>query len=102
VKFVDRLDFTLQNNQKRGPSVNLPLEGSNPFSRFSPPLNRWAPGTAFVVMKGQPVHSGHIKMIKLAEKALGAVTVLASNKAPNFEVENWKEIGSAPTLKKIS
>lgn len=100
VKFVDRLEFTLQNNQKREPFPKPTLNEKNPFSEFSYPFNEWRPNSTFVLMKAQPMHAGHVQMIKLAIESFGAVAVLASNKAPNLDSENIQSLGAATTLKK--
>jgi hypothetical protein len=83
VKFVDRLDFTLQNNANRE-SAPLPA-----------PFDVWRPGAAFMLMKGQPVHEGHIMTIRLANALHPVFTVLASQKEPHLEATKLSELGAA-------
>lgn len=95
-KLVDRLDFTLKNNARWNRTTPKPSDGS--------PFDAWRPGVAFVVMKGQPPHSGHIEMIKKAVElnAGGAVYVIASDKKPDLQAKTWKELKAADTKKDLA
>lgn len=92
VKLVDRLDFTIQNNQKRE------APGGNPFAGMPAPFDKWRGGEAFVLMKGQPVHQGHVEMIKLASEQFAKLSVVASEKAPNLEADKTTALGAAANL----
>ena len=91
-KWVDRLGFTLANNRA--------------WNRTAPsaPFAEWKPGTAFVVMKGQPIHAGHVAMIRAAverQRGQGDVHVILSDNAPNLAAETWKGLGAAGTKREL-
>lgn len=98
VKLVDRLAFTLLNNQRwnRGGDIK-------PLENFPVPFNVWNPQAVYVVLKGQPVHGGHIEMIKTAVRNNPGkkVYVLLSNKEPNLEATEWRGLGISDTKKKL-
>lgn len=108
VKFVDRLDFTVRNNARRGTLPNVEISEGTPrgppqFSDLPEPFNRWQPGAAFVLMKGQPVHSGHLRMIRRAvEMNPGApVYVIASNREADLAASAWGDLGLTDTKKEL-
>lgn len=109
VKWVDRLEFTLQNNIRwaRGSTAPGILPGSselaNQFSEMPEPLNQWRPGSVFLVMKGHPVHAGHIAMIRktIEESNRRDVFILLSDKGPNLNAATWKEFGAAERKKDL-
>lgn len=90
VKLVDRLNFTLKNNQKWNRNVLPSLE------KLPHPFNTWKPGDRFVLMKGQPVHPGHIQMIREASTT-GRVFVIASDKEPFLEADKWTQLKATDT-----
>lgn len=90
LKWVDRLDFTKRNNERRAPKFDLPA-----------PLDVWRPGSLFVVGKFQPLHAGHVAMIKTARESGAPVFVLASDKEPNLTAAAWKDLGIAGTKTKL-
>lgn len=107
VKLVDRLGFTLRNNAhwnrgNRGGSAPdtsaTGLETSLPA-----PFDGISGGEAFVLMKGQPVHSGHIEMIRQAVKqnAGAPVHVILSSKEPDLTAQDWRDLGVADTKKAL-
>ena len=87
VKLVDRLGFTRRNFQR----------SLADFDRLPEPFNVWRPGAIFVVMKGQPVHAGHIAMVKqvVKENPGRDVFVIASEKEPNLRATDYKEIAKS-------
>ena len=97
VKLVDRLGFTLKNNAKwnRGAAPSVP---------YTAPYDHWRPGAAFVLMKGQPAHSGHIEMIKRAVEANGGrpVFVTVSHKTADLQASDWKGLKVSPTKKELA
>ncbi|MEO0335150.1 MAG: DUF6267 family protein [Pseudomonadota bacterium] len=102
VKVVDRIGFTILNNQVnlRNSSGLKPFdlgETEIEFAHLPHPLRRWRPEALFVIMKGQPIHAGHIALIKEARKSGRPVFVLASNKAPNFQAEKWNDFDATET-----
>lgn len=98
VKLVDRLGFTLKNN------ANWNRGAAAPVGPLPAPYDQWRPGAAFVLMKGQPVHSGHIEMIKKAAAANGGkpVFVAVSHKMPNLGASDWKELKITRTKKELA
>ncbi len=101
VKWVDRLDFTLRNNARwnRG-GQQAPVQS---LETLPQPLNEWHPDASFVVMKGQPIHAGHIEMIRKAV-ALNPgkkIYIIASDKAPNLEATEWKKLKATDTKKDL-
>lgn len=100
VKWIDRLDFTRKNNERwRG-------DGSSwsKLDALPAPFNIWKPGAVVIPMKVQPPHHGHIKMLKrvIAQHPDKEVIILASDKEPNLDGKNWKEIGAAPTKRDLA
>lgn len=108
VKFVDRLGFTLKNNQhwNRGAIYEPDAFGSDEVRGDTPlpaPFFGLQGGEAFLLMKGQPVHSGHIEMIRQAAQlnGQGVVHVILSSKEPRLDAEHWRELKVADTRKEL-
>lgn len=103
VKFVDRLGFTMANNAKnrRGPRPG-PVQLDTGRAQAQP-YARWAPGTAFVIAKMQPVHAGHVAMVKEAIRlnSGGETVVVLSDKTHNLTAKDWKGLKVADTKKKL-
>lgn len=99
VKLVDRLDFTLRNNLRNHRAV-LPA----PTAESGSPFATWNPGALFIVMKGQPIHSGHLQMIKqtVARNPGKEIYLLVSDKNPNLQATEWKELKLADTKKALT
>jgi hypothetical protein len=100
IKLVDRLEFTIQNfagtaERKKGrarASLNRPGEDPLPA-----PLERWRSDTIFYVGKFQPLHAGHVEVIRELQRRFPdrKLVVLASEKEPNLAAKTWKESGLA-------
>ncbi len=113
-KLVDRLGFTLRNNARwnRGSAAPRPRAsepeagpaGPGPRPSLPEPFDVWRPGAAFVLMKGQPPHAGHIEMIKqaVALNGGGDVFVIASRKGPNLSAADWEGLGLADTKRELA
>lgn len=102
VKLVDRLNFTIANNvQNQRRTTPVAPKADTLFTELAEPFNEWRPGQSFALMKGQPWHSGHFKMLRLGQEREGPVVVVASSKAPNLKAETWKSLGAADTLGKL-
>jgi hypothetical protein len=93
VKLVDRLQFTLRNNAYRERASSLAQ-----FDLYPEPFDQWRPGAIFLVGKFQPVHIGHIEMIRQIRKQYPdkELYIIASAKAPNLAATHWKDLGAAP------
>lgn len=109
VKWVDRLTFTVANSLQNARNNAAPvapvapdaptISDENPFAELPAPFNEWRPGQAFALMKGQPWHPGHFKMLGIGQVEYGSVLVVASNKAPDLKADTGKALGAAETLK---
>ena len=86
VKLVDRLDFTMRNNENnqrsRSTGFDAGEDTQRSFDRFERSLSVWRPGTHFFVGKMQFPHAGHIAMIRDLATEVGPenIIVLASDK----------------------
>ncbi len=103
VKLIDRLSFTRKNFAPKTRS-----RSEREFLLYPVPLNQWRPDAIFIVMKGQPFHAGHIKMIEwVASQANGReVFVIASDVEPRPEVATWQgarasDVGAANTVEEF-
>lgn len=106
VKWVDRLGFTLKNNIRwsrasRSDRYAVPAPLANRFD-LPFPYETWHPGASFVLMKGQPIHTGHIQMIREAASPGKDTFVVASEKEPNLTALNWKDLGVSATKKELT
>lgn len=98
VKLVDRLDFTMLNNQRWNRRTDI-----KPLDQFSTPFNNWNPQAVYIVLKGQPVHGGHIAMIQAAvhNNPGKKIFILLSSKEPNLDATDWRSLGATDTKKKL-
>ncbi len=110
VKFVDRLGFTTQNNLKWDRNAETALQPqaittsvNQPLGDLPEPFQKWRPGAIFIMMKGQPIHAGHVRMIQEAlSQANGSpVFVVVSSKEANLKASTWKELGVSASKKEL-
>lgn len=111
VKLVDRLDFTMQNfsgEKKRKLRKKTKIKsGKKPKVKKQVPTpllyRKWHAGAVFYLGKFQPLHAGHVANIGAAAAAFGPenVHVIASNKEPDLEATNWKDMGIAKRKKDL-
>ncbi len=97
VKLVDRLTFTIRNNESR--LARLPKS----FDQFPSPFDQvFTDNSIFYPIKGQPFHIGHV--LAITEVALSnpdrTIHVLASMKQPNLAAENWKQLEASDSKKR--
>lgn len=102
-KWVDRLGFTLANNNARNQGATA--APSSTSAQASSTFGAWQPNTAYVVMKGQPIQPGHVAMIKEAmrqQRGVGKVVVVLSDNAPNLTATHWRDLGAAKTRTELA
>lgn len=91
-KLVDRLEYTLANNARwHRNSVNAdPLPA---------PLERWRPGSAFMLCGWRFLHSGHVATVKavLRDPAIEELIIITSPKAPSLKAASFSTLGVART-----
>lgn len=99
VKLVDRLDFTLLNNQR----WNRGGGRARPLKELRAPFNIWNPDAVYTILKGQPVHGGHIEMIKQAVRQNPGkrIKIILSDKSPNLEATTREAFGVSGTKKEL-
>lgn len=101
VKLVDRLDFTLKNNARWKRTSDS--SSQQIFSQFAAPLNRWRPDAAVVILKGQPIHAGHVQMIRRAALQYPGqpLYIFLSDSVPNLAAPEWRGLKVAATKKAL-
>lgn len=100
VKWIDRLDFTRKNNERWRSGDDARWRE---LAVLPEPFNIWKPGCVVMPMKLQPPHLGHIEMIKnvIAAHPGKEIIILASDKEANLDADSCKDLGLAPTKKKL-
>lgn len=101
VKWVDRLEFTLLNNatwNRGGQQASV-----QDLSLLPSPFNDWKANSPFVVMKVQPIHTGHIQMIReaTANNPNQKVYIIASDKEADLAAKEWRHLKATETKKDL-
>ena len=110
IKVVDRLAFTMLNfstGRNRAFAQRFPVNGAalaqNTAAELPRPFEQWRAGAVFCLCKLQPLHAGHVAMLRAAKQQAGDAPffVIASDKQPNLEAALWKAFGVTSTRREL-